>query len=46
MRDTFKGILTPNQLMALASIVQVGEAAYQELMEDHNAPIRTNFYRS
>ena len=35
MRDTFKGILTPNQLMALASIVQVGEAAYQELMEEH-----------
>lgn len=36
MRNTFKGILTPNQLMALTSIVQVGDAAYRELMEEHH----------
>lgn len=33
MHDQFKDIFTPRELLALASIVQVGDATYRELME-------------
>lgn len=36
MHDVFNGILTPNQLITLTSIVQVGDAAYRDLMEEHH----------
>lgn len=33
MHDQFRDIFTPRELMTLASIVQVGDATYRELME-------------
>lgn len=33
MRNEFRDIFTPRELMTLASIVQVGDATYRELME-------------
>lgn len=44
MDDFFKGIFTSNQLLTLASIVEVGDSAYRELMETQHSMFGHSFF--